>query len=91
MSYQVDFEEFDAANPEIYRAFREQALALLQAGVKQYGPNAIMEVIRFHTAIRGEGDAFKINDKYTSRYARKLVAEDPRFENFFRLRALRTV
>lgn len=91
MTYQEAFEQFHTANPLIYAEFRKRATQLLEAGITHYGPNAIMEVIRFQTALRGDGDVFKINDKHTSRYARKLVADDPRFGGFFRLRRLRTI
>lgn len=32
---------------------------------------------------------FKLNDHYTSRYVRKLIAEFPQFDGMFELRVLR--
>jgi hypothetical protein len=85
----VAFDEYHRANPQVYTAFRRLALRLLNQGVKHYGAKAIMEVVRFQTTVRGTGDAFKINNNYTSRYARMLMAKDERFAGFFELRSLK--
>ncbi len=91
-SIQEQFQRFDALHPEIYEEFRQIALDLLQRGRSHYGSKAILEVIRYHRILSGksETEAFKINNNYSSRYARKLVEEDDRFGAFFELRELRS-
>jgi hypothetical protein len=90
---QEQFERFHVSHPEIYAEFRQIALNLLQHGRSHYGSKAIFEVIRYHRALSGKGEAelFKINNNYSSRYARKLMEEDERFRDFFELRELRNV
>jgi hypothetical protein len=91
-SIQRRFEQFDASHPEIYREFRTIALQLLERKRGHYGSKAILEVIRYHRILSGKDakEVFKINNNYSSRYARKLISEDARFERFFELRELRS-
>jgi hypothetical protein len=91
-SIQGQFQRFDALHPEIYQEFRRIALDLLRRGRAHYGSKAILEVIRYHRILSGksEAEAFKINNNYSSRYARKLIDEDERFSRFFELRELKS-
>ncbi len=56
------------------------------------GSKALLEMIRSHRIFSGqdEHESFKISNNYSSRYARKLIDEDKRFEQFFGLRELRS-
>ncbi|MBA3824527.1 MAG: hypothetical protein H0X24_11620 [Ktedonobacterales bacterium] len=88
------FREFDAQHPDVYEAFKYYAFQLHRRGVRHYGAKAIMEVIRYHTAVDGRDakEAFKLNNSYTSLFARKLIGEMPLlFGNFFETRKLKTV
>lgn len=86
------FAAFDAANPEVYAEFRRIAAQLLNAGREHYSADAIMHVLRFERALRADRPAgeLKLNDHYSSRMARKLMAADPRFEGFFETRTLKS-
>jgi hypothetical protein len=90
-SIQKQFRRFDAQHPEIYQEFCQIAQNLLQRGRSYYGSKAILEVIRYHRILSGksETETFKINNTYSSRYARKLMEEDDRFRVFFELRELK--
>lgn len=94
-SLEARFRAYDRAHPDVYREFRDMALRLHNAGVRHYGAGAIFEAIRFHRAVDGrlgdDGDAFKVNNSFRSRYSRKLVAEDPaKWAGFFSFRLLRS-
>lgn len=84
------FEEYDQEHPKIYELFKKFAIQLMANGKKHYGAKSIMERIRWHFDVDERGDDFKINNNYTSRYVRKLIAEHPMFENFFFLRELKS-
>ncbi len=92
-SIQEQFERFDQAHPEVYEEFRTIACDLLRDGRVHYSSKAILEIIRYHYAFGGldTSTAFKINNTYSSRYVRRLIAEDERFRDFFELRELRNV
>ncbi len=83
------FAEFDREHPEVYAAFKRLALKLLRAGRKHYSSDAICHVIRFHHALAGPKRSPKIQNDFTSRYSRKLAAEDERFQSFFTFRPLK--
>jgi hypothetical protein len=84
-SIQERFERFDQTHPEMYEEFCAIAYDLLRRGRTHYGSKAILEVIRYHRVVSGqdEHELFKMNNIYSSRYARKLINEDERFERFF--------
>lgn len=86
----IAFLDYHSANPHIFAAFAAAALQLRARGITHYGAKAIFEHIRFETAIRAGTDVLKINNNYTSRYARLLMATDTRFLHFFELRTLKT-
>jgi len=83
------FNEFDRENPHIYEVFKNYTRQVFESGKKHYGAKAIFERIRWHFSIEKRGD-FKVNNSYISRYARKLIAEQPQFTNFFECRILKS-
>lgn len=85
---QERFEAFHRSHPDVYSLFKKLAFELLQSGRAHYGAKSLMEVIRFHRTTSGGDGEFKINNVFTSRYARMLIEEHPEFEGFFELRSL---
>ncbi len=91
-SIDAAFERFHADHPEVYAEFLRLALMLLGRGHKWYSADGILHVVRFHTAVNPNHDAgFKINNNFSSRYARLLAQNDERFADFFEFRRLRSV
>lgn len=88
-SIDARFAEFDAAHPEVFELFRKLAHDLVcYKGFKKYSADAICHQIRWHYQVeRGQHD-FKMNNNFTSRFARKLMEEEPVFNGFFELRRL---
>jgi hypothetical protein len=89
---QERFDRFDAAHADVYALFKQFATQLLAAGRERYSADAILQRVRWHYATSGveEATGLKLNDQYSSRYARKLMREDGRFVGFFELRRLRS-
>jgi len=88
--FQEEFEAFDAANPDVWREFREMALRLIKTGWKHYGAKSIIEAIRFHRDIlKGEGEQWKINNNFTAYYARKFMDIYLEYEGFFETRGIK--
>ena len=89
MSIDSDFQQYHADNPHIYRLFTRFAERALDAGFATYSSKSIFERLRWHMHFDSKDkDDFKINNNYTSRYARMLMEDDPRFDGFFRTRGL---
>lgn len=86
---QEQFEAFHRAHPDVYELFKRFAQELRAAGRPHYGAKAILERVRWHYATSSaSAEEFKINNNYTSRYARLLIAECPEFADFFETRRL---
>lgn len=90
---QERFDRWIADHPDVWALYREFATRLRDQGKRRYGSKAIVEDIRYHcrtTAHDRPGKKeFIINNDFTSRLARKLIAEDASFLEFFELRSLK--
>jgi len=71
----MQFEEFHAHNPEIFRLFCYFTNQVINAGHKNYSAEAIFNQIRWYTTIETRGDDFKINNDYKPYYSRKYMKE----------------
>lgn len=85
----INFQQYDADNPHIWREFVKFSKEAKQKGFEHYSAKGIFEIIRWHTAASGN-DQFKLNNNYHADYARKMMIEYPEFEGFFRTREMRT-
>ena len=86
----MTFEQYDAANPQIWTQFVHYASIAKQKGFKKYGAGSIFEIIRWETP-PNNGKPFKANNNYRAGYARKMEREFPEFEGFFEKRKLKAV
>jgi hypothetical protein len=69
----------------------EYARAARRAGRERYGIKSIYERLRWHMNVETTGsEEFKLNDHYTSRYARLLMENEPDLKGFFETRTLRS-
>ena len=91
-SIQEEFERFHADNPHVYELLVSYAIKARRAGWTSYGVKSLFERVRWHVHVDTQDEAgFKLNNNYTSRYAR-MLNEDPRLQRagFFRTRELKT-
>ena len=90
---QERFYAYHEAHPEVWRLFQEFAVERLRRGFRHYSADAILHRVRWEcdAVTRNAADGpFKLNDHFSSRYARLLMERDARFAGFFELRELRT-
>lgn len=86
---QERFERFHAENPHVYEMFVRFARQL-RARRARGSAAMIFERMRWETAITTNDPHFKLNDQYTSRYARLAMAQEPDLAGFFEIRELRS-
>ena len=79
------FIEYHTSNSKVWEEFQKLALDLIASGVAHYGAKAIQEVIRFHRAIRSDA-GYKVNNNYSSFYARVFCLKYPEHKDFFETR-----
>lgn len=84
------FKLFHAANPQVYELFRALTWRLVQAGRRKVGAKMVWERIRWEYALATEGDAYKLNNNLTSRYARLVMEREPALAGIFETRELRS-
>lgn len=98
---QQAFDEFHKNNPLVYRHFKRMALEAIGKKKKKLSSKMIINVIRWEiymetieltlfTDNEGKKNKFKINDAYTSRYARLFTDEFPQHREIFNMRELRS-
>lgn len=79
------FQHYHKQNPDIYRMFCRFARQAAQRR-DHYSAKAIMERIRWETMLNDDQPDFKIDNTWTSHYARKFMADYPQYNGFFQLR-----
>ena len=83
------FLQFHRDNPHVYEKLVELARAVQRAGFRNYGIEPLFARLRWHYDIDTRStDGFKLNNNYTSRYARLLMEREPDLAGFFRTRTL---
>jgi hypothetical protein len=87
---QTDFENFHNSNPEVYKLFDRFTKQMIEAGHTTGAGKLVTERIRWETSVMTVGEPVKINNNYTSRYARLWEERNPQYEGFFRKRVLHT-
>lgn len=80
------FRRYHKENPAVYELFVRFTRQAISAGRKRFSATAIIQRIRWETAVTGN-DGFKINNNYSSYYARLFIREYPQHEGFFVTRA----
>lgn len=87
------FDRFHAAHPEVYRELRRLAHQARNAGRTRIGMKQLFEVLRWERMLAGlpdETEGWKLNNSYSSRYARLLMDREPELAGMFEIRELKT-
>lgn len=82
------FAAFHEANPQVYAELKMLAVRARRRGAHRIGIGMLFEVLRWRHTLRTEGDTYKLNNNYRSRYARMLNHE-PELAGCFETRGLR--
>lgn len=81
------FEHFHATNPHVFAELRALALRAKASGIERWSVDALFHVLRWERAIATRSDdGFRLNNNYTSHYARRLMDEVPELAGFFNTR-----
>lgn len=86
LGLEQDFLDYNRDNPQIYTAFVRFAAQAVASGRPRFSAKAIIERMRWFTMIEAKEDDFKINNNYTTFYAKKFMREYPQHDGFFETR-----
>lgn len=89
MTVQEDFEWFHENNPEVYRRLVALVRQAQLKGYKRVGIKHLFEVLRWEMKVDTFAPDYRLNNNYTSRYARMLLEHHPEFEGFIEVRELK--
>lgn len=81
------FLTFHSKNPQVYSEFKRYAFDLINAGVKHASVALIIERMRWDSALRTEGDKFKISNDYRADFARLFAYDFPAYADFFKTKS----
>lgn len=83
------FKIFHAEHPRFYNLFNEFTYYLIGRGFTNYSAKGIFERIRWETDqadVDGQS-TFKVNNNFSTFYARMWMKDNPKYEGFYRTRA----
>jgi hypothetical protein len=85
------FCEFHAANPHVYDELVTLARRAQRRGHQRIGIELLFAIIRWRRMMRtvDPSSGFKLNDHYTSRYARLIMQQESDLDGFFETRRIK--
>lgn len=83
------FDAFHAAHPWVFELLEELTAQWVEAGGGRISVKALFEQLRWSPPGGEPGPALRLNNVFTSRYARLLCLEHPEWAGAFELRRLR--
>ncbi len=91
-SIDTRFHSFHHDNPQVYDELVAMARQMKTRGYHCIGIELLFAAYRWNKMLKTSADAyhFKLNDHFTSRYARLIMAQEEDLQGFFKTRALRT-
>lgn len=91
-SIDARFRQFHIENPGVYTELCSMARQLKERGYRRIGIELLFAAYRWNRMMRTTADdyGFKLNDHFTSRYARLIMSQEPDLTEMFKTRTLRT-
>lgn len=78
----LEFLAFHRDNPQIYKLFVKYA-SMVARTRNRFGSRAILERIRWETAVESSHETLKIPNAYSAYYSRLFEIDHPRFDGMF--------
>ena len=84
------FKRFHSRNPHVYLALINLVKEVRATGKERVGIEMLMNQLRWNSFITTNGEDYKINQNFASRYARLIIAVHPEWDGMFEFRQLKT-
>jgi hypothetical protein len=89
--FTTDFIDWIPDNIQIWNAFREEALKVIERGYKHYSARTIIHFMRHHSALHEAGGEFKINNNHSPYLARLFDLVYPEHAGLFEYRETKAI
>lgn len=89
-SIDIAFAEFHKKNPLVWKTFEAECFKAIRYGRVKISAKQLIGHIRWYVSLQTTDEKFKINDAFTSRYARMFAKKYPRYTYLFEYRDLRS-
>lgn len=83
------FREHLKEDNSVYEAFKQIAFKKKQQGFRHYSADALLHIARHETEERHGTGSFKVNNNFSTLYARALATKHPEFKDWFEFRKAR--
>ena len=84
-----EFIEWLKSNAHVWIAFEREALEVVRCGFKHYSARTILHFLRHHTALKQNGEGWKLNNNHSPYLARLFNIVHPQHASLFELRESR--
>jgi hypothetical protein len=84
------FTDFHHMNPHVYVRLVAMARQWMGAGHDKCSIDMLFHLLRWEHGIHTTGDQLRLNDHFTSRYARLISANEPDLSGLFNTRTLKS-
>jgi len=84
------FWDFHHNNPIVFNKLEKLAADAYKTGRKKIGIGMLFEVLRWYSMFEVQGEAYKLNNSYRSRYTRILIDAHPEYRSMFETRRIKS-
>lgn len=77
------FIKYNRTNPHLYEQFEKFAFEAINSGYKHFGPQMIIEKIRWETGVVAKDSEFKISNNCSAYYSRIFMLKYPTYASYF--------
>ena len=80
------FNRFHQRNPHVYHLIVDISKRMKRSGVHKFGMKGVFEYLRWQYTMQTQGERYKLNNIFTSIYARLVMETETELKGFFETR-----
>jgi hypothetical protein len=85
-SITAKFNRFHQRNPHVYHLIVDISKRMKRSGIRKFGMKGVFEYLRWQYSMQTQGERYRLNNIYTSIYARLVMETEVELKGFFETR-----
>lgn len=85
-SITAKFNRFHSRNPHVYHLIVDISKRMKRSGVHKFGMKGVFEYLRWQYTMQTQGERYRLNNIFTSIYARLVMETEVELRGFFDIR-----